>query len=31
MDELATKLSEAIKNGSSETVLDIITQVPEEK
>jgi len=31
MDEEATKLSEAIKNGSSETVLEIITQVPEEK
>jgi len=29
MDEEATKLSEAIKNGSSETVLEIITQVPE--
>ena len=28
MDEEATKLSEAIKNGSSETVLEIITQVP---
>jgi uncharacterized protein YjbI with pentapeptide repeats len=28
MDEEATKLSEAIKNGNSETVLEIIVQVP---